>query len=118
MNKKKILKEVALLIVPLLLFAILIIPYSWLNQQFIVEWLGCGCPKVDELGNIIQPDFNANDFTSLFWFFISLCVAIFSVILSKRIPKNKMWIRVIYVTAMILVSLLFSYHLCKLMMWN
>ena len=69
MNKSKIVKNAAVLISPLLSFAVLLVPYSWANQAFIVDWFGCGCPKVDELGNIIHPDFNANDFTALFWLF-------------------------------------------------
>ena len=60
MNKSKIVKNAAVLISPLLSFAVLLVPYSWANQAFIVDWFGCGCPKVDELGNIIHPDFNAN----------------------------------------------------------
>ena len=31
----------------LLLFPLLYIPYDFLNTIVLVEWLGCGCPRVD-----------------------------------------------------------------------
>jgi len=116
--KSKLNKNIAVLAAPLLLFAILLIPYNWVNQQFIVEWFGCGCPKVDEFGNIINPDFNANDFTALFWIFISICVTVIAIFLSKRIPKDKMWLRLLYVVGMFAVSLLITHQFCQAMMWN
>lgn len=118
MDKKFDFKKLLILISPVLLFAVLLVPYSWANQAFIVDWLGCGCPKVDELGNIIHPDFNANDFTGLFWLFVSLCVTGISVFFSRKIPKDKLWIRVLYIVGMLAVSLLISYQFYQMMMWN
>ena len=117
-NKNNLVKNIAILAAPLLLFAILLIPYSWANQRFIVEWFGCGCPKVDELGNIVHPGFNANDFTALFWLFISVCTTAVSVLLSKRIPRDKMWFRLLYIIGMLSVSLLITYQFCQMMMWD
>lgn len=114
----KLIKKIAVLLTPLLLFIILLIPYSWANQQFIVEWLGCGCPTMDEFGNMIYSDFNANDFTACFWLFISICVTIISILLSKRIPKEKMWLRILYIVGMLLVSLLIAYQFYRVMLWN
>ena len=111
-------KKIAVLLAPLLLFAVLVVPYSWANQQFIVEWLGCGCPVIDELGNMVENNFNANDFTALFWLFISICVTAVSVLLSKIIPREKLWLRVMYIIAMFLVSLLIGYQFYQTMMWN
>lgn len=111
-------KKIAVLIAPLLPFVVLFVPYSWANQEFIVEWFGCGCPKVDEFGEIIHPDFNANDFTALFWLFISVCVTGVSVFLSRKIPKDKMWLRVIYVVGILAASLVITQHFCQMMMWN
>ncbi len=118
MEKDNLIKNMAILITPLLLFVVLLIPYSWANQNFIVEWFGCGCPKVDELGNIVHPDFNANDFTALFWTFISICATVISFFLSKRIPKEKKWIRIAYIAGILLISLLISAKFCQMMMWN
>ena len=118
MNKSKIVKNAAVLISPLLSFAVLLVPYSWAHQAFIVDWFGCGCPKVDELGNIIHPDFNANDFTALFWLFITLCVIVTSVFLSKKIPKEKIWLRILYIVGMFAVSLFVTYQFTQMMMWN
>lgn len=118
MNSKKIIKSIAVLAAPLLLFVVLLIPYSWANQQFFVKWFGCGCPKVDELGNIIHPDFNANDFTALFWLFVSICVTVISLLLSKRIPKEKIWLRILYIIGMLAASLLIAQQFCQMMMWN
>ena len=66
MEQKNIIKTIAILITPLLLFAVLLIPYSWLNSAVIVDIFGCGCPQVNEAGEIVHPTFNANDFTLLF----------------------------------------------------
>ena len=118
MDRKIDFKKMLLLVSPLLAFAVLLVPYSWANQAFIVDWLGCGCPKVDELGNIIHPDFNANDFTALSWGFITLCVAIVAMLLSRNISKEKWWLRILYVVGMLAVSLLISYQFIQMMMWN
>ena len=117
-NFMKSIKMIAILLTPLLLFAILLVPYSLVNQHFIVDWLGCGCPVIDEAGNMVENNFNANDFTALFWLFISICVTAISVFLSKRIQKEKMWFRVLYILGMFFVSLLISYQFCQMMMWN
>ena len=114
----KSIKMMAILLTPLLLFAILLVPYSLVNQHFIVDWLGCGCPVIDEAGNMVENNFNANDFTALFWLCISICVTAISVFLSKRIQKEKMWFRVLYILGMFLVSLLITYQFCQMMMWN
>ena len=114
----KSIKMMAILLTPLLLFAILLVPYSLVNQHFIVDWLGCGCPVIDEAGNMVENNFNANDFTALFWLFISICVTAISVFLSKRIQKEKMWFRVLYILGMFLVSLLITYQFCQMMMWK
>lgn len=111
-------KRAVILLTPLLLFAILLVPYSWVNEQFVVNWLGCGCPEIDEFGNIIENNFNANDFTALFWFFISVCATAVSVLLSKMIPRKKLWLRVLYVICIFLTSLLTSYKFCQIMMWK
>ena len=118
LNENKLVKNIAILVTPLLLFAILCIPYSWANQQVIVEWFGCGCPVIDEFGNIIENNFNANDFTAVFWSFISICATVLSVFLSKRIPKEKMWFRMLYIVTIFLASLLIAYQFCQMMMWN
>ena len=115
---KKYIKKTAILVAPLLLFAVLLVPYSWANQQFIVEWLGCGCPVIDEFGNMVENDFNANDFTTLFWSFISICATATSVFLSRNIAKEKMWLRVVYIVGIFLSSFLITHQFCQMMMWN
>ena len=116
----KLAKKIVILLAPLLLFAILFFPYKSINQHFIVDWLGCGCPEiiVTSDGNLIEEDsFNANDFTTLFWLFISVCVAVISVFLSKLIPKEKFWFRILYIVGMLLISLLIAYRFRQMMMW-
>ena len=114
----KLIKKIAVLVAPLLLFAVLLIPYSWANQQFIVEWFGCGCPVLDEFGNMVENNFNANDFTALFWLLISICTTVISVLLSKRILKETIWLRVLYIVGMLVVSLFITYQFYQMMMWN
>lgn len=113
----KLIKKTAVLLSPLLAFMILFIPYSWLNREIIVEWLGCGCPVLDELGNMVENKFNANDFTRLFWLFISLCTTAVSALLSKRIWKEKRWLRVLYVAGMLAVSLWIAFSFAQMMAW-
>ena len=108
----------SILLSPILLFAVLLVPYSFVNQHLIVDWLGCGCPVIDEAGNIVENNFHANDFTALFWLFISVCVTGISVLLSKRIPKETMWYRILYVAGMLLISLVITDQFCQMMMWN
>ena len=114
----KLIKKIAVLVAPLLLFAVLLLPYNWANRQFIVEWFGCGCPVFDEFGNMVKNNFNANDFTALFWLFISICATVISVLLSKRILKEMMWLRVVYIVGMLMVSLFITYQFYQMMMWN
>ena len=119
MEQKNTIKTIAMLLAPLLLFAILFIPYGWLNSAVIVKVFGCGCPQINEVGEMIYPKFNANDFTLLFWLVVSVCITVISVFLSiKKIPSNKKWLRIIYVVSMFAVSVIISYGLYQLTMWN
>ena len=110
-------KKIVILLTPILLFAVLFVPYSLANQHFIVDWLGCGCPVIDEAGNVVENNFNANDFTTLFWLLVSACVTAISAFLSKRIPKEKVWLRVLYIVGMLVLSILITYQFCQMMMW-
>lgn len=103
---------------PILLFAVLLVPYSWLNQAFLVDWLGCGCPQIDEAGNLYQPAFNANDFTACFWLGVSVVAGVSAFFLSFRLfPKNKL-LRLVYTAAIAAASLLIAYQLYRHMMWS
>ena len=117
MTLGKRIKNIAILLTPLLLFFILFVPYGWLNGHWLVDWLGCGCPAVDEFGNDIHPDFNANDFTALFWLLVSACATVMACFLSRRIPKEKRLFRILYVIGMLGISLLISSHFYRVMMW-
>lgn len=112
----KRIRKTAILAAPLLTFAVLFLPYAWLNQAYIVDWLGCGCPVIDDFGNIVENNFNANDFTALFWLFVSLCTTAASAFLSGRIPKK--WGRVLYVAGMLLVSLLIADQFRLILAWR
>ena len=111
-------KKILLLTLPLLLFAILVIPYQWVNQQFLVDWFGCGCPQLDEWGNMVENNFNANDFTIIFWLFISLCATALAMLFSKKVLANKTWHRVLYVGGIFVLSVVITYLLYQAMMWT
>lgn len=116
---KSVIKKILILLLPLLLFFILLVPYSYVNSVFIVDWLGCGCPKVDaETGEMIHDYFSANDFTAFFWLAVSLFVTVASAFLTKLLPKNKIWLKILYVVLMFAVSLFISYQFIQVMMWN
>ena len=102
------LKNAAILIAPLLLFPILRDLYQWIDMEYIVEWFGCGC----------HAGFNANHFTRLFWLLIAAITTAISVVLSKRIPRSRMWLRIVYVVAMCTEALLIAYRYYQMMMWN
>ena len=119
MKQKIGIKTIAVLAAPLLLFAILFAPYSRLNSAVIVEVFGCGCPQTTDTGEMIYPAFSANDFTLLFWLFVSVGVTAMAVFLSlKKIPDDRKWLRVAYVAGMLIASILISYMFFRLMMWN
>ena len=113
----KSLKKIAILISPLLLFVVLFFPYLQLNSNFIVNWLGCGCPKLDEFGNMITNSFNANDFTAIFWTVIALVATALSVIFSKQIPKEDRSLRVLYIAGTFILSLILAYLFSRIMAW-
>lgn len=100
----------------LALFPLLYIPYSIINSKFIVNWLGCGCPKVDPNGNMIKSSFNANDFTLSFWGVIACIVIVISLFNTKHI--NKWSLKALYIlliaTISIIIAILFSYS----MLWE
>lgn len=114
--KSNLIKNIAVLIAPLWTFPILRVPYRWINRQFIVKWFGCGCPVVDEFGNDVH--FNANQFTGLFWLLVCFGVAGISIFLSKRIPKNRLWLRVLYVIGIIVMSTTIGYNYYLSMRWG
>ena len=104
------------LISPILVFPVLYIPYAFLNSAVIVDWLGCGCPKIDASGEMIHDYFSANDFTRIFWFVIAVGVTVLSWFLSKNILKKK-WVRVLYTAGMFGVSLFVMCWFVRSMMW-
>ena len=110
-------KKALALIAPLSSFAILLIPYQWVNQRFLVEWLGCGCPQLDEWGNMVENNFNANDFTLIFWLFVSLCATVMAMFVSKKYC-HRIWFRVLYIVGIFLSSVVITYALYQTMMWN
>lgn len=111
-------KNMIKLIAPLLVFPILFLPYQLLNSAVLVDWLGCGCPKVDASGEMIHDYFSANDFTRIFWLVITVGVTVLSWFLSKNVFKEKKWIRVIYVAVVFCVSMVFAYLMIRAMLWN
>ena len=117
-SKSKRLKNAAILLLPLLLFQILRVPYDWLNKKVIVVWLGCGCPQRDAFGNYFTPEFNANHFTGLFWLFIAICTTVISFFTSGKVLKNKKWLRILYIVGMLLISLLVARRYYYMMFWN
>ena len=110
-------RDVVKLIDPLLLFFVLYIPYGLLNSAVLVDWLGCGCPKVDASGEMIHDYFSANDFTRIFWFFIAFWAIASSITLSQTLPKGKLALKVCYVVGISLVSLQIAFILTRIMMW-
>ncbi|MBR5286515.1 MAG: hypothetical protein IKU30_06420 [Clostridia bacterium] len=110
-------KTALILVIPILLFFVLVVPYKYANQEIIVDWLGCGCPQIDEAGNLQPNNFNANDFTRLFWAVVTVIATVVSVFLSKRISKDKLFLRMIYIISVFAVSVAISYMFVQSMLW-
>lgn len=114
----KNIRTVALLLTPILLFFVLVIPYQILNEEVLVDVFGCGCPKIDENGEMIDSYFSANDFTTLFWLFVAIASTVGAVFLSKLLPREKIWLRVVYIAAILAISLFTAYTFRQGMAWN
>ena len=99
----KLIKRILASLSPLLLFAVLFVPYHWVNSEYIVEWLGCGC----------NSGFNANDFTAIFWSLITVC----STAISVRVSKEMGWFKVLYVPFIVAASCFIAYRFYSLMLW-
>ena len=103
----KVLKNIFYLLSPILLFAILYVPYLYLNQTVISDWLGCPCS---------EHKFNANTFTYIFWYFIAVCAIIISYFASKKVMNNKIFIRLVYILLIIVFSIVTAYFFIGTMM--
>ncbi len=115
---KRITKKFLILLSPLSIFVLLYYPYSLFNSQYVINWFGCGCPTVDEYGNMVEKSFNANDFTMIFWLCIAVIATIISCFTARSIPKDRWYLRVIYVVLLLALSLFFAYAARSSMMWK
>ena len=100
----------------LLIMPVLFVPYSILNNKIIVNWLGCGCPKIDEQGNAVSSTFNANHFTLIFWNIIVLIVIIISLFNMKNLTK--WYTKFIYVLLITVGSIFLAIKFYYAMQWN
>lgn len=90
----------AYLIFPILLFPIWYIPYRWVNENYIVNWLGH--PK-----DVAPTAFTVNDLAGIFWIVIALLATILSVTFSKKLLSGGL--RVLYIIGVFVVSLGLAY---------
>lgn len=105
-SKNKRLQKAALLVTPFLLFQIFRVPYAWLHENCFVKWLGCPYFLSDAFDNFFTSAFNAVHLAALFWLFVAVCTTAISVVLSRKVVKDKKWLRVLYIVGMLLTSLL------------
>ena len=94
--------------------------YYFINVTFLVDILGCGCLKYREPPdnvNMLGNQFNANDFTQLFWLCIALVLVIISFVISQRIEDRKK--KIVYLICSVIVATGLSF-LCLLAspMWK
>ena len=109
-------KNPVFLALPPFLFAVWLIPYSWLYKNFIVNWLGSNSSTADELGNTISHAFDASDFTGVFWGAIAILATVMAIVFTKEIETR--WLKVLYVIGVFVCSLLLAYFLWKSNLWN
>ena len=92
------------LLIPIVLY----FPYIFVNSKILVDVFGCGCLKYREPPNnvnMLGNQFNANDFTALFWWLIAFVLIVISIIISFKIRDNKRK----YLICSILLSLFLSF---------
>lgn len=111
-------KIFCILFLPMLLFFLLATPYSYINREIIVDVFGCGCPQIDDNGNLVENNFNANTVTSIFWLSVAGIVTVISFFLSRRYLRDYKIIRLLYLIAVIMLSLFISFRFTEAMMWN
>jgi hypothetical protein len=116
--KNRYIHRAAMLLVPLTLFPTLRISYNWLNRNFLAPWLGCGCPKKDEFGNLLACQFNANDFSCIFWFLAALGMAVLSFFIGRKIFIKRKWLTAVYIAATLGLSLFVFRNYCLSMWWG
>ena len=66
--------------------------YYIANVTFLVGIFGCGCLKYREPPNnvnMLGNQFNANDFTLLFWPLVALALVIVSLVVSRKIEDRE-----------------------------
>lgn len=100
----------------LAIFPILYIPYNILNTEILVKWLGCGCPKIDEHGNMITNAFNANSFTLIFWNVIAVIVVVISLFNMRHL--SKWYYKIIYILVIAAGSFFTAMKFYYSMQWN
>ena len=116
--KNKAIHRAAMLLVPPALFPGLHTAYSWLNRNFLGPWLGCGCPKKDEFGNLLECQFNANDFSCIFWFVAALGMGVFAFFIGRKIFTKRKWLTAIYVAVILALALIIFRNYCLSMWWG
>jgi len=92
-------KNKIIVLSPLMLFAVLFIPYCYAKMYIFSNWFGCGCNE----------GFNVNDFGLVFWMVICVCATVMSFFTSKVLPKDKRRLKVLYILGVFATSLLTAY---------
>lgn len=115
-NFNKLIKFLALM-APILLLVAISVPYAILNQEVLVDWLGCGCPVIDEHGHAHERAFNANDFTRIFWIVMGAGSILLSTVLAKKyLSKSRLYY--VYYGIMVVLAVLICASFITLMRWN
>lgn len=115
-NSNKLVKILALM-APILLLVAISVPYAFLNQAVLVDWLGCGCPVIDEHGHAHERAFNANDFTRIFWIVMGAGSILLSTVLAKKhLSKSRFYY--VYYAIMVALTVLLCGTFMVLMYWD
>ncbi len=109
MASESIMKKIIRLLAPIFVFPVLFLPYYYVNSEFLVEWLGCGCNR---------NTFNANSFTYCFWLAITLAATVGGILASGKGVIPKKWLRVVYVVGVFIVSFGLAAVCMYYNMWN
>ena len=99
-------KKVLLSLLPIFILIALPIPYMWLQQDVLSTIFGCGCS---------EHSFNANTFTAIFWHLIAVVNTILAITISRKVMKNKIALRFIYILIIAAISFVSAYFLIYFM---
>ena len=101
-------------IVPFIIIPILIPVYCMLDSLILVEIFGCGCVPSTQT-NMLNIPFNANDLRLTVLSFLTVGMAVLSILISRAFHKKIT--KILYCLAVILLNVVLTVWVVEAFMW-